>query len=62
MDCLSLKIKLQVPEVLGKIDLSKIDTTRKLKRINKAMALRDKLDSGWGWTFRQIVKNYKRTT
>jgi len=65
METLSLKIKIEGPEVLGKVDLSKIDTSTRPKGLrrrqsDKAIVLRDRLDSGWGWTCRQLVKNYKR--
>jgi hypothetical protein len=61
----SLKIKIEIPEIFGKIDLSKIDSNTRPKgmtqqQIKRAIKLRDKLDSGWGWSFRQLVKNHKR--
>lgn len=64
MTTLSLKIRIDGPEVLGKIDLSKVDSSTKPKlfpkrKLNKYAALRDRLDSGWGWSFNQLVKNYK---
>lgn len=64
MEVLSLKIKIEGPEVFGKIDLSKINSTRPKgqtkRQIDRAKVLRDRLDSGWGWSFRYMVKNYKR--
>ncbi len=64
---LSLKIKIEGPEVLGKIDLSKIDSSTRprglsMQQMRRATMLRDKLDSGWGWAVRQMSKNYKRTS
>jgi hypothetical protein len=61
----SLKVKIEMPEIFGKIDLSKIDSSTRPKgitqqQIKRSIQLRDKLDSGWGWTFRQLVKNFKR--
>jgi hypothetical protein len=61
---LSLKIKIDGPEVLGKIDLSKVDSSVRPKclpnrKLNKYIQLRDRLDSGWGWTFKQLVSNFK---
>lgn len=66
MDKLSLKIKIDGPEILGNIDLSKIDFSTRPKgfskrQINRFTTLRDKLDSGWGWTFRQMTKNFKKS-
>jgi hypothetical protein len=54
-----------MPEVLGKLDLSHIDSSTRPKgitqrQIKRSIELRDKLDSGWGWTFRQLVKNHKK--
>jgi hypothetical protein len=66
MEHLSLKYKIEGPEVLGKVDLSNIDSSTRPKGLtkrksDKAIVLRDRLDSGWGWSFRYMVKNYKRT-
>lgn len=61
----SLKVKIEMPEVLGKLDLSKINSSTRPRgmtqqQIKRAVELRDRLDSGWGWTFRQLAKNHKR--
>jgi hypothetical protein len=66
MEVLSLKIKIEGPEVLGRVDLSNIDSSTKPKGLtkrqsDKAIVLRERLDSGWGWSFRQLVKNYNRS-
>lgn len=67
IEALSLKIKINEPEVLGKIDLSKVDSSTKPKilpkrKLNRCAALRDRLDSGLGWSFNLLIKNYKTFT
>jgi hypothetical protein len=64
MSTLSLKVTIEGPQILGKIDLSKIDSSVRPKclpkrKLNRHIALRDRLDSGWGWTFKQLVSNFK---
>lgn len=60
-----LKHIIEGPKVLGKIDLSKVDSSTRpkgisLKVMNRNTQLRDRLDSGWGWSFKQMKNNYKR--
>lgn len=67
MATLSLKIRIEGPEVLGKMDLSNIDSSTRPKclpkqKLNRYTILRDRLDSGWGWSFKQLIKNYKILT
>lgn len=58
-----LKHVIEGPIVLGKIDLSKVDSSTRpkslpLKKVNRFIQLRDRLDSGWGWSFNQLKRNY----
>jgi hypothetical protein len=64
MSTLSLKVTIEGPQILGKIDLSKVDSSVRTKclpkrKMNMYTTLRDRLDSGWGWTFKQLVSNFK---
>lgn len=65
VEVLSLKTIISGPQILDKIDLSKVDSSTRPKGLNKtqikrSIILRDKLDSGWGWTIIQMNKNFKK--
>ena len=76
---ISLLTKIEGPVIVGKIDLSKIDSSTrpkdsKVKIVNKKhrrtvkkpfrknyiQKIRERIDSGWSWSFGQIQKNHKR--
>ena len=59
------RVKILGPKVIGKIDLSKIDSSTRPKKPKKGMwptlpKCREDLDSGWGIAFRMVQRNFKK--